>query len=49
MSKITLLEDGTSPVPTFESFQDKFLADMTARGMKVTKTTEWMASQPVSA
>lgn len=49
VAKITLLEDGTSPVPTFENFEETFVKDMTARGMKVTKTTEWMASQPVNA
>lgn len=49
VSKITLLEDATSPVPTFESMTEKFVKDMTARGMKTCKTAEWMASQPVGA
>lgn len=49
VSKITLLEDGTSPVPTFEKYQDQFVQAMIARGMKVTQTTAWMSSQPVGA
>ena len=43
ISKIVLLEDATSPVPGFESFQDTFLAEMTARGMKRTTTTDFLA------
>ena len=41
MSKITLLTDATSPVPGFESFQDDFIREMTARGMKLSTTTEF--------
>jgi len=43
ISKIVLLEDATSPVPGFESFQDTFLAEMTARGMQRTTTTAFLA------
>jgi nicotinamidase-related amidase len=43
VQKLVLLEDGTSPVPTFESFQDDFVAEMKKRGMKVSTTTDWMA------
>jgi nicotinamidase-related amidase len=42
ISKIVLLEDATSPVPGFEGFQDAFLAEMTARGMKRTTTTDFL-------
>lgn len=34
IKKCTLLTDGTSPVPGFESFQDDFIKEMTARGMQ---------------
>lgn len=41
INKLTLLEDATSPVPGFESFQDQFIKDMTAKGMKLAKTTDF--------
>ena len=44
VSKIVLLTDATSPVPGFEPFQDDFLREMTARGMKLSTTTDfWRA------
>ena len=43
VSKITLLTDAVSPVSGFESFQDDFLREMTARGMKLSTTTEFLA------
>jgi len=43
IKKMILLEDATSPVPGFENLQEDFIKEMTARGMKVSKTTEWMA------
>jgi nicotinamidase/pyrazinamidase len=41
--RLVLLEDATSPVPGFESFQETFLREMTARGMQVTTTGEFLA------
>jgi nicotinamidase-related amidase len=43
IKKCVLLSDGTSPVPGFENFQTKFINDMTARGMKVTTTVDYLA------
>ncbi len=43
VSKIVLLQDATSPVTGFESFQDDFLREMTARGMKLATTTDFLA------
>lgn len=40
--KLVLLEDATSPVPTFEKFQTDFITEMTGRGMQITNTVEWM-------
>lgn len=40
IKKFTLLTDATSPVPGFENLQDDFIAEMTKRGMKLSKTTE---------
>lgn len=42
IQKLVLLEDATSPVTGFEKFQTDFIKEMTKRGMKVSKTTEWM-------
>ena len=42
IKKLNLLEDATSPVPTFESFQDDFIKEMSAKGMKISKTTDWI-------
>jgi len=43
VQKLVLLEDATSPVPSFESLQDDFINEMVGRGMQLSKTTEWMA------
>ncbi len=43
VSKIVLLQDATSPVGGFGAFQDKFLAEMTARGMQLSTTREFLA------
>lgn len=40
IAKLSLLEDAISPVPGFEPHQHKFLADLTARGMQLTTTTQ---------
>jgi len=40
--KLVLLEDCTSPVPGFEKYQDDFIADMTARGMKLARSTDFL-------
>jgi nicotinamidase-related amidase len=40
ISRLTLLTDAVSPVSGFESLQETFLRDMTARGMQVCTTTE---------
>lgn len=42
VNKLTYLEDASSPVPTFEQFEKDFVDEMTAKGMKINKTTEWM-------
>ena len=42
VQKLILLEDATSPVPGFETFQEDFIKEMSGRGMQITKTTEWM-------
>ena len=41
VEKITLLEDATSPVAGFENFQSNFISEMVARGMKMSKTTDF--------
>ncbi len=43
VSKITLLTDATSPVTGFEPFQTDFIREMTARGMKLSTTTDFLA------
>ncbi len=43
VKKMTLLIDATSPVTGFESYQDEFIRDMTALGMKTTTTTSYLA------
>ena len=40
IAKFTLLTDATSPVPGFEALQDDFIAEMTARGMKLSTTED---------
>jgi nicotinamidase-related amidase len=41
IKKLVLLTDATSPVPGFESFQDNFVKDMTAKGMQLSTTTQF--------
>jgi nicotinamidase-related amidase len=43
VGKLVLLEDATSPVPTFDKFQDDFVAEMTAKGMQLSTTVDWMS------
>jgi len=42
ISKLVLLEDATSPVPSFEALQDAFISDMKKKGMQVAKTTDFL-------
>jgi len=44
VEKIHLLRDATGSVPTFEQYGDDFIRDLTAKGMKVTTTEEFLAS-----
>jgi len=41
--RLVLLEDATSPVPGFEHFQTDFVREMTARGMQISNTREFLA------
>jgi nicotinamidase/pyrazinamidase len=43
IEKLVLLTDATSDVPGFEFLGDKFVTDMTAKGMKLSTTTEFLA------
>lgn len=43
VKKIVLLEDCTAPVPGFEKFQTDFISEMTARGMRVTTSVDYLA------
>lgn len=43
IKKCVLLTDGTSPVPGFESYQQKFVSDMIARGMKTSTCADYLA------
>jgi nicotinamidase/pyrazinamidase len=43
VSKLVLLTDATSPVPSFEKLQEDFVKDMVARGMRLSTTQTWMA------
>jgi len=43
VGKLVLIEDATSPVPTFDQFQKDFVTEMTAKGMQLTTTADWMA------
>lgn len=43
IKKLVLLEDATSPVPTFEQAQEDFVKDMAAKGMQFAKTTEFLS------
>lgn len=40
--KLVLLKDATSPVPGFEAQADAMIADMTAAGMRISSTKDWM-------
>ena len=40
IEKLVLLTDATSPVTGFEAYQDDFIRDMTARGMKTSTTVD---------
>lgn len=40
--KIVLLQDAVSPVGGFGEYQDRFLSEMTARGMTLSTTTEFI-------
>jgi len=42
IEKIMLIEDATSPVPGFEKLQDDFINEMTAKGMKLTATKDFL-------
>jgi len=42
IKKLVLLEDATSPVPGFESLQDDFVKEMTARGMQIDTTDKFL-------
>ncbi|TJZ73479.1 hypothetical protein [Chitiniphilus eburneus] len=41
IGKLVLLSDCASPVPGFEALGERFLADLTARGMKLTRAAAW--------
>lgn len=41
IQKCVLLTDGTSPVPGFESFQDQFINELTARGMQTSTIADY--------
>ncbi len=43
VSKIVLLQDATSPVTGFDAFQTNFVAEMTARGMQLSTTQDFLA------
>jgi len=40
VKKMTLLTDATSSVPTFEKYGEDFIKEMTAKGMKLSTTTD---------
>ncbi len=43
VKKCVLLLDGTSPVPGFEEYQQDFIDQMTARGMRTTTCADYLA------
>jgi nicotinamidase-related amidase len=45
ISKLVLLKDCCSSVPGFEYLGDKFVADMTARGMRVSNSLDYIQSR----
>ena len=44
VSKIVLLQDAVSPVGGFEAYQERFLSEMTRRGMTLSTTDDFMVS-----
>lgn len=42
LKNCVLLTDGTSPLPGFETYQDRFFEDMAASGMKMTTTIDYL-------
>jgi len=43
IKRLVLLEDATSPVPGFEAYQTQFVKDMSARGMQISNTREFLS------
>ncbi|HLK61036.1 MAG TPA: hypothetical protein VKU00_31010 [Chthonomonadaceae bacterium] len=43
VKRLVLLEDATCPVPGFEALQSNFVKEMTARGMQVATTRDFLA------
>ncbi len=43
IKKLVFLNDTSSPVPSFESFADDFIKDMTDRGMKIMDSSDFLA------
>ena len=43
VAKIVLLEDATSPVPGFERLYKQFRDEMTAKGMKLATTADFLS------
>lgn len=43
IKRLVLLKDATSPVPGFEPYQDTFIREMTARGMQIATTADFLA------
>ena len=41
--KVVFLEDCTAPVPGFEGLQDSFVAAMSAKGMKVSNSVDYLS------
>lgn len=46
--KLVFLSDTSSPVGGFESFSDSFITEMTARGMQISTTADFLVRQPVT-
>ncbi len=44
VQKLVLLEDATSPVPGFETYEADILRDLLALGMRTTTTTQFLAT-----
>ena len=43
IKRLVLIEDATSPVPGFEPFQADFIKEMTARGMQISNTRDFLS------